>query len=412
MLASRGFLAVLSLLYLGIAARTLGLVGFGRFSLITGASQALATLVAFQCWQMIVQFGVGVADDCDEGRIARLFKGSAVLDVASAIFGAVLAVIILELYSDVLGIGPTLKRATLAYAVIQVVTIRSTALGILRLRDQFSLAAIADGVMPVVRLIGAAVAMIVHPTVQAFLGVWAAAEILTAATYWGMIAWTGDLNLIWRGGNISGVIAENPGIIRFAFSTNANITLGLATKQIPLLLVGSEVGLAAAGTFRLAAQLAQALGKFGQLLSRAAFPDIVRAVRNAEIQAVRQMLFQSMLAGGIVGAFVMALAAFIGRSTLKLIGGGAFGHGSTVLLWMAAAGAVDLIAVGLDTVMTARGHAGQVLIIRLVGVAAMLAVAAVAVPLVGVSGMAIAVLAGSVAVTSMLTTASFLGNRR
>ncbi len=43
LLASRGVLAVLSLLYLGIATRTLGLADFGRFALVTGAAQALAT---------------------------------------------------------------------------------------------------------------------------------------------------------------------------------------------------------------------------------------------------------------------------------------------------------------------------------------------------------------------------------
>ncbi|MGN6622487.1 MAG: lipopolysaccharide biosynthesis protein, partial [Sphingomonas sp.] len=37
LLASRGVLAVLSLVYLGIATRTLGVYNFGRFALINGA---------------------------------------------------------------------------------------------------------------------------------------------------------------------------------------------------------------------------------------------------------------------------------------------------------------------------------------------------------------------------------------
>src|SRR3546814_2806880 len=41
LLASRGVLAVLSLVYLGVATRTLGAADFGRFALITGASQAI-----------------------------------------------------------------------------------------------------------------------------------------------------------------------------------------------------------------------------------------------------------------------------------------------------------------------------------------------------------------------------------
>ena len=48
LLASRGLVAMLSLFYLGVIARSLGVSGFGRFALVAGAAQALATLVAFQ----------------------------------------------------------------------------------------------------------------------------------------------------------------------------------------------------------------------------------------------------------------------------------------------------------------------------------------------------------------------------
>src|SRR3546814_13122105 len=58
LLAGRGVLAVLSLVYLGVATRTLGAAAFGRFALITGASQAIALPVGFQTLQIVVPFGV------------------------------------------------------------------------------------------------------------------------------------------------------------------------------------------------------------------------------------------------------------------------------------------------------------------------------------------------------------------
>jgi O-antigen/teichoic acid export membrane protein len=406
LLASRGVVAILSLVYLGIATRTLGLVGFGRFALITSAAQALTTLVAFQSWQMIVQFGVDAAQADDSARLGRLFRGSAGLDALGALVGTVLAIVILETWSGALGIGETLKRAALVYTIIQVVTIRSTALGILRLRDRFALAAMADSTNPIVRLVGAVLVMFLHPTLQGFLVVWAVAEVVTAATYWGMVAWTGDLNLLVRARGFRRMLQENPNYMNFAISTNASATLSIASKQLPLLVIGSELGVAAAGTFRLAAQLAQALGKLGQLLSRAAFPEVVRALRASEDVVVRSLLLRTVIVSATVGAVIMMLAITIGSSVLILVGGREFEGGAAVLVWMAAVGAVDLVAVGLDTVLTARGDAARILFIRIAGVGATLAVAFVALPALGETGMALGLLAGSLVVTGSLFRAS------
>jgi O-antigen/teichoic acid export membrane protein len=348
----------------------------------------------------------------DEPRLARLFRGSAVLDLSSALIGAGLAVVILELWSDAFGIGATLKRAALIYTVVQLVTIRSAAVGILRLRDKFRLAAIADSITPIARTIGATLVMIFHPTVQAFLAVWAMAEVLTSATYWIMVSHIGDLKLVWSGKGFKRMLEENDGILRFALSTNASSTLALASKQVPLLAVGNELGVAAAGTFRLAAQLAQSLGKIGQLISRAAFPEIVRAVQDAKDKTVRMLVLRTVVASTAAGAGIMLIAVFFGKSVLKLVGGHVFGQGHTVLVWMAAAGAIDLVAVGLDTVLTARGYAGRIFLIRIASVAIMLGVALVTLPRWGEVGMAAAVVAGSVTVTSLLFAITYVGNKK
>ncbi|WP_306286477.1 oligosaccharide flippase family protein [Sphingomonas sp. Ant20] len=282
LLASRSVLAILSLFYLGFATRTLGVVDFGRFALITGAVQALTTFVGFQTWQIIVQYGVQPLHDGDSPRLARLFRLAARLDLSSAILGALLTIGILQIWANAFGIPRDLMHYTLVFAVIQLLTIRSTPLGILRLRDKFSLSALADSMTPVIRFVGAGAAMLFDPTIRGFMIAWAAAELVTAATYWIMVWRSGDFALMLGGrSGWRALVAENPGVVKFALSTNASATLGLSSKQIPLLLVGASIGPAAAGAFRLAAQVAQALAKLSQLLSRAAFPEIVRAVRTA-----------------------------------------------------------------------------------------------------------------------------------
>lgn len=413
MLASRSVLAILSLFYLGIATRSLGVTGFGRFALITGAAQTLATLVAFQSWQVVVQYGVRARATGDAPALGRLYRGVAYLDAATALVGVGLAWVILEIWGEALGIGATLKRATLIFAVVQLVTVRSTPLGILRLNDRFALAALADSVTPVVRFLGAIAVWLVHPTVQGFLFAWGLAEVLTAAAYWIMVAQQGDLTLMRRHGRgVRDLPREHPGIVRFALSTNASSTLGLSSKQVPLLLVGAVVGPAAAGVFRLAAQLAQALAKVSQLLSRAAFPEVVKSVQSATPQRLGRMLSRLFLGSGIAALGIMAIVALAGKPVLNLVGGRDFRHAWPVLLWLAVAGCLDLTTVGVDTVMTALQRAGTVFAIRVVGVGVMFAAAFALMPWYAATGVAMAVTAGSLVVALLMAAAALRLSRR
>ena len=164
---------------------------------------------------------------------------------------------------------------------------------------------------------------------------------------------------------------ENPGIVRFSLSTNASATLGLSSKQIPLLLVGASIGPAAAGAFRLATQLAQALAKLSQMLSRAAFPEIVRAVRTAEPSRLRRILIADD-AGEHGGRARHPRHRRAGRRADPEAGRRQVVRRRAIRCCCGSPppGCFDLATVSLDTVMTALHRAGTVFAIRAVGVAA------------------------------------------
>ncbi|MGK6319057.1 lipopolysaccharide biosynthesis protein [Sphingomonas sp. DT-204] len=402
MLASRGVLAVLSLVYIAIVTRTLGVSNFGRFALIVGASQALATLVGFQTWQIIVQYGTAYIHSGDEARLSKLVRACGLLDASSAVAGTLLAAVVIYQWGDALGVREVHARATMLFTVAQLLSIRSTPLGVLRMRDRFSLAALADSVTPIVRLVGAALAVLIKPTVSGFLVAWALAEILTAAAYWMLLARTGDLKLLTRGGSLKGVIREHPGIVRFALSTNANSTLGMSSKQVPLLLVGGIAGTASAGAFRLALQLAQALTKFSQLLARAAFPEIVRAIGTGGMHQVGGLIGRSFLMTSIIAAVVFVIIVMAGKPVLTLMGGSEFARGYPILIWLAAAGCVDLMIVGFEPLLLAANRSGLTFVVRLIAAAVLFALAFLLDDRLGVIGVAIAVLANSLVIALLL----------
>jgi len=403
MLASRGVSAVFSLIYLAIVTRSLGVEGFGKFALITGAAQLLANLLAFQTWQIIVQYGVNHIENGDEQRLARLYRGALLLDAVSAVAGIIAAAIILHFFGDALGLSETLARATLIFNIIMLISLRSTPLGILRLRDRFSLAAAAESATPTFRLIGAVLVWFIHPKLQGFLITWAIAELLTAAAHWYAVKKTGDLALLLRcGKNVRQVLDDNPRVLRYALTTNFSQSLGMTTKQLPLFLVGGLTGTAAAGAFRLAAQLARSLTILSQMIARAAFPEIVRAVRNHGVTGLSAMLMQSIRVALAVSVIAFAIVVIAGEPVLELVGGKDFGQGYRSLLWLAAAGCIELAIVAFEPAIMAAQRAHLAFFARVAATAVLVGGAVALEPTMGADGVSAAVFANSVVQSVLL----------
>lgn len=403
LMATRGVVAVLSLIYLGTATRTLGVTDFGRFALITGAAQAIATIVGFQTWQIVVRYGVDHVNSGNEAALGRLLRLCVLLDAGCAFLGALVSAAILLIWGDSFGISRDLMVATLGFVFVELITIRSSPVGMLRLRDKFSLAALADSTTPVVRFLGAIAAALLMPTVTGFLIAWAVGEIATSGAYWLMVSRTGDLALAFRARMRRGhALAENPGLLRFMMSTNATSTLGLSTKQAPLLMVGGYVGPAAAGAFRLAFQIAQALAKLSQMLSRAAFPEIVRAVRAPEGRNVGRMMTRVFLVSAVAALVILGIVAALGHPLLLLVGGSDFRYGRTVMLWLAAAGCLDLATVSFEPVLMAAHRAGTALLARVASAIALIASSLYLLPRQGTAGAGMGVMIGSVVAAVLL----------
>lgn len=403
LLASNALMAVLSLVYIGMATRTLGLADFGRFALITGTAQTLAMLVSFETWKVVVQYGL--AHEAAGAREAtwRLEQAAALIEVCSAGVGIGLVVALFALWPTPFGMDRAVVPYAIGYAVVQLVTLRSTPTGILRMRDRFRLAAIADSVQPVGRLIGATLAQWLWPDLAGFLVAWALAELLTLAATWALAAQTGDVRMAlratldWRMAR-----AENPGIVRLLVSTNGQSTLGLAARQAPLLLVGGFAGAEAAGAFRLAAQLANALSKLSILLTRAAFPEIVRSIHSASRAKFRAGVVRLGLACLLAAGAVMALVAVAGRALLVLVGGHDFGAGYIYLLWLAGAGAIELAAAAFEPILLSVHRALSATVARGLAVALQIVLMLALLPRIGALGASISVFVGSVAASLLL----------
>ncbi|MFN4020239.1 MAG: lipopolysaccharide biosynthesis protein [Erythrobacter sp.] len=358
LLGGRGFNAVLSLVYLALATRALGTVGFGHFALIVALGQAITGLANFQTWQFIVRWGAngdGGSVDPDKAREATGF--AIALDCVSVALGITIAgaVIVsapywLEVPGDLLGLA-------FGYCAISLAAIRTTPTGILRLHFQYARAAGAEAVQPLVRAAGSVLAFVFMPTVTGFIIAYAAAEIAVAAALWLVAIRVQPVSL--RAVSLRAIPAQQKDAWRFVVSTNLSGSLSIAGKQVMILLVGTFGGAALAGGFRVASQLGQALVSLAQTVSKAILPELVHSRENA-LEIARRMA--NIAAVGGVIAVVTAL--MFGRIGLELIAGAEFGVFYWAMVILAIAGAVELVGASLESLLVSAGKAHVSFIVR------------------------------------------------
>jgi O-antigen/teichoic acid export membrane protein len=389
LLGGRGFNAVLSLVYLALATRALGTVGFGHFALIVALGQAITGLANFQTWQFIVRWGAnGDGGSVDPAKAAEATGFAIALDLVSVALGIVLAGAMIVSAPYWLEVPPDLLWLAFFYCVVSLAAIRTTPTGILRLNFQYARAAGAEAVQPLIRAAGAGLAFAFMPTVTGFIIAYAAAEVAVALALW--VVATRVQPVSWRAVSLRAIPARHRDAWRFVVSTNLSGSLSIAGKQVMILLVGTFGGAALAGGFRVASQLGQALVSLAQTVSKAILPELVHSRENA-LEIARRMANIAAV-GGVIAVLT---ALLFGRMGLELIAGEEFGVFYWAMVILAIAGAVELVGASLESLLVSAGKAHISFIVRAVPTVLALVLLDAAIDWNGAKGAAFAMLGSS-----------------
>lgn len=391
LLGGKGVGALLSLAYLAIVTRTLGVTDFGRFTLVLSAATVIKTVMSFESWQIVVRYGQPHLATENHDALNRVLRFCILIDLASAAAGGVIAAAIILMFGNLLELPPGMGWQAWLFCMVMMITIRSSPTGVLRLFDRFDSAALAETMIPVGRMIGAGAALLLRPDLTGFLLAWAGAELLCALTYWWLALKVGGAKLgRWRAGRTLAARHENPGIIGFLTATNLQTTFSSVGSQVAVLIVGLFVGPAGAGFYRLANQLAQALTKISSLLSRSIFVELSRTHASHGAEELRTLFRRTNRLALVAGAVIIALLLTIGHPLLTLVAGKAFEPAYPLLLLLGIAACIDLVGVSYRPLLMATNRAGLSLRITLATTVLLLAAQAVLLPLAGTVGAAAA----------------------
>jgi O-antigen/teichoic acid export membrane protein len=390
--------ALLSFFYLALVTRTLGPQAFGIFIMIVATVQFIASLLSFDSWQAVVKYGQAAVSVGDRSELGSLASLCLAIDVASAVAGILVAGAVLLLLNDLMGLSADDLYAATIYAAVTLLSIRSTAVGLLRLNDKFAAGAMSDTMSSISRMIGASLAALFMPSVEGFLIAWAVSEIVVATTYWIMVYYHCRHRLD-RLSIVSAFAAwgKFPSLIRFLFACNFNMTLKALLTQGPILLVGSFVGVTQAGLYRLASQLAGALALIAQMISRSIFSEMARSQGRITATVGHQELYQTLnhtLRIAAIGAAVISLLLiFAGEPFLLLMAGNEFLGAYPMLLLLGFSAVLDFAGVSFIPLLLATDRARIAVWVQMAGIIILAILLAFMLPAYGAQGAASAVLA-------------------
>jgi O-antigen/teichoic acid export membrane protein len=385
---------VLSLIYLALAVRSLGVDAYGQLILIYAFAQLISAIVQFQTWQPILHFGTPALAESRFGDFRRVVRFSLGLDAASAAVGMLLVGGGIWLLGPHIDLPEEVLPLASGFGLAVPFIIVASPNGLLRLFDRFDLLLLEDNVEAVVRLIGAFGIFLFGGGLTAFVVVWAISVIASGGTC-AILAWREIRRRgVWRDNAIPTaplpIGKQFPGIWGFVWSTNLNSTLKLTRTHIATIVIGGAIDATEAGLFRIAQQIAEALAKPLKLMIPVIYPELARLAAARDFTVLRQFnrrtLGYSSL--GAIGGF--CLLAAIGPIILDIIGGDEADGAYTVMLMLSAAALIRLSAFCLEPTLISLGHPSIALGIQSIATAVYLPLLFVMLPWLGFNGAGVA----------------------
>lgn len=361
LLGGKAGAGVLSLVYMMIAARTLGRADYGVLILVHTYVMTVAGIVEFPGWHAVVRYGAETLTRDDAPRLTRLMAYAGGVELGCGVLAVLAAAALAPVAGAQLGWPPDAVAFALPYSLAALATVRATPAGYLQLKGRFDLLGVHSLVAPLVRVAGAAIAAVSHAGLRGFLVAWLVAAIAEWAAMWalGLAVARGAHSRRHLAGGLGGVSAENPGLWRFMWGANADVTLAELAGRLTPLAIGWLLGPAAAGLYAIAQRATTVIAQPAQLLGQAAYAELAHLVAaGGRGPALRRVLGRAILAAAAVAAPVCIGLALFGEKIAVLLGGASFAAAGGIMAWLALGRTIQLAAPPISAALTALGRPG------------------------------------------------------
>jgi len=358
LLGGKAAAGLMSLVYLVIVARTLGVRDYGVLVLVNGYAVFVGSLVAFSGFHGVVRYGALAIEAGDPARLARIVRFMALVELGFGVLAMIVAIVAVPFVGPRLGWSADAMRIAIPYSLAVFSTVRATPQGLLQIARRYDLIGLHQAVSPAVRLVGTLIVVASGGKLAAFLIVWLISCLAEGAAMWllGLVAWralmAGErLRGAWRG-----VLREGGGFGRFTLIANFDITLQELAPNLAPLTIGWMLGPVAAGLFSLAQRATNLLQQPAKLLSQASYAVLAGQVAKRRFDLLRHTVWRSAALAGVIATPIVLALWLAGDRILPLIGGRSFKGGAVIVTLIAGARLAGLIASPISAGLTALGR--------------------------------------------------------
>ncbi|WCT73319.1 lipopolysaccharide biosynthesis protein [Sphingomonas naphthae] len=368
LLGGKAAAGVVSLVYLVLASRTLGVNDYGVLVLVNAYAILIGSVVAFSGFHGVVRYGALALEAGDREGLAAIIRHMALIEIGCGVAALVVAAALAPLVGPRLGWSPQTVTAAMVYSLAVIGTVRATPQGLLQLDKRFDLIGVHQTVQPLVRLVGALIAWGTGAGLIGFLAAWLVSAVAEGLAMWALAwrSWGRLTDNATPRGRWRGVGAGNQGFGRFILLTNFDITLRELAPNLTPVTIGWVLGPAAAGLFALAQRASAVLQQPAVLLGQASYAVLAELAARGEMARLRLTVWRGAGLMALAGSVILLVLAAAGGHLLMLIGGPSFAGGGLLLVLVAAGRAANLATTPIASALTAMGLAEKSVVVALV----------------------------------------------
>jgi len=332
--SATGISAALSMLQGILAARLLGVYGFGVLGAIIMFTSVVNKLASFRMNELVIKYVGHFTETNDPQRAAAVFKSASLVEIMTSFFAYALVWLLAPLGAEYFVKDLATTDWFRIYGLIVLFNLMAeSATGYLQLFDRFGRIAVLNVLQSAATLTMIGAVFIYYqflnapgdPTLAVILAymlgkmvgaVGLTISALTAVSKrWGINWWRTPLKLL------SNQARE---LVSFGLNTNLSATINLVNKDAEILWVSFFRNPLEAGYYKLALALANIVQMPIAPMPQATYPELSREVSRSNWDNVRYVLRQGSLMAGSYTLLTTAALIALGPILIRLVYGAEF----------------------------------------------------------------------------------------
>nr|KDP73344.1 membrane protein [Ensifer adhaerens] len=304
--------AFIGLAGFALTARALGPADYGLLALSFAYTRGIERFVSFRSWQPLIKYGARAQQAGETDDLKALFKFGLMIDLATALVGWGLAVLIVLVAGPLFGISEQMSRFVLIYCAVLPFQVTGMPTAVMRLYGRFTILAYGQVAASLLRALLCLAGVYLGWGLFEFMLLWMASQIGSSLNrmFWAIreLYKQGLHDVMWA--PLRDIRDRFPGFWSFSLSSNLALIIQACAFEFDTLLVGYLADPGSAGLYHIAKRVAKIAQQAGEQVQAVLYPDLSRVWATEGISEFRKTVRQTTLllfAFGVCGLIVANL---------------------------------------------------------------------------------------------------------